>query len=279
MGPNIVPQCYSSCVPAITSRQNPVVARFRDAAKGARSDLLLLDGVHLVAEALGAGLRIRESAVINVRNVRPEVADLVERLRGHDVPVATVSASVMQALSPVRSPSPVVAIAERPIAAAEHVYRDTPLVLVAIDIQDPGNVGAIVRVAEAGGASGVVCAGACADPFGWKALRGSMGSALRLPILIHRDIREAIDDARRHGCRIVATSPRGSRPVFASDLRGPIAILIGGEGPGLAPSQLDAADELVMIPMEPPVESLNTAVSAALIVYEARRQRTLNLEP
>jgi len=74
-------------------------------------------------------------------------------------------------------------------------------------------------------------------------------------------------------------SPRGSRPVFASDLRGPIAILIGGEGPGLAPSQLDAADELVMIPMEPPVESLNTAVSAALIVYEARRQRTLNLEP
>ena len=97
-------------MPAITSRQNPIVARFRDAAKGASSDVLLLDGVHLVAEALGAGLRIRESAVINVRNVRPDVADLAERLRGHDVPVATVSASVMQALSPVRSPSPVVAL-------------------------------------------------------------------------------------------------------------------------------------------------------------------------
>ena len=133
--------------------------------------------------------------------------------------------------------------------------------IVAIDVQDPGNVGAIVRVAEAGGATGVVCAGACADPFGWKALRGSMGSALRLPVLVHRDVREAIDEARRHGCRIVATSPRGGRPLFESDLRGPIAILIGGEGPGLAASEIDAADERVMIPMQPPVESLNTAVT------------------
>ena len=260
-------------MPAITSRQNPIVARFRDAAKGASADLVLLDGVHLVAEALGAGLRIRESAVIGVGNVRPDVADLAARLRRHDVPVATVSASVMQALSPIRSSSPVVALAERPIRPGERVYRDTPLVIVAIDVQDPGNVGAIVRVAEAGGATGLVCAGACADPFGWKALRGSMGSALRLPILVHRDIRTATEEARRHGCRVVAASPRSGHPLFASDLGGPIAILIGSEGSGLAPAEVDAADERVMIPMRPPVESLNAAVSAALIVYEARRQR------
>jgi len=82
--------------------------------------------------------------------------------------------------------------------------------------------------------------------------------------------------AARCGCRFssVATSPRGGQPLFASDFRGPVAILIGGEGPGLAPSEVDAADERVTIPMQPPVESLNTAVSAALIVYEARRQRT-----
>lgn len=274
MGRNRLPQCYSSCVPAITSRQNPIVARFREAARGESDDLLLLDGVHLVADALDAGIHIREAAVMNVRNMRPEVAGLAERLRRQDVRVATVSASVMEAISPVQSPSPVVALAERPIVAGQRVYGPTPLVIVAIDIQDPGNVGAIVRVAEAGGASGVVCAGACADPFGWKALRGSMGSALRLPVLVHRDVREATDEARRHGCRIVATSPRGGRLLFESDLAGPIAVLVGGEGAGLAPSQIEAADERVMIPMRPPVESLNTAVSAALIVYEARRQRT-----
>jgi TrmH family RNA methyltransferase len=272
MGRNRLPQCYSSCVPAITSRQNPIVARFRAAARGESAELLLLDGVHLLAEALGAGIRVREAAMTNGV---PEVAELVDRLRQNDVPIATVSTAVMQALSPVRSASPVVALAERPIAAGRRVYRDTPLVIIAIDVQDPGNVGAIVRVAEAGGASGVVCAGACADPFGWKALRGSMGSALRLPVLVHRDVREAIDEARRHDCRIVATSPRGGHPLFESDLHGPIAVLIGGEGPGLALSQIEAADERVMIPMQPPVESLNTAVSAALIVYEARRQRGL----
>jgi TrmH family RNA methyltransferase len=257
-------------VPAITSRQNAIVARFR-AARDEGAALLLLDGVHLVAEALGAGLRVREAAMTDGG---PEAAELATRLRGRDVPVATVSAAVMRAISPVRSSSPVVALAERPATATRQVYGGTPLVIIAIDVQDPGNVGAIVRVAEAGSATGVICAGACADPFGWKALRGSMGSALRLPVLVHRDVRAAIDEARRHGCRVVATSPRKGRLLFASDLRGPTAVLIGGEGPGLATAHIDDADDRVVIPMQPPVESLNTAVSAALIVYEARRQRT-----
>jgi TrmH family RNA methyltransferase len=189
----------------------------------------------------------------------------------------------MNALSPVQSASPVVAIAARPVddasrdSRASRVYGGVPLILIALDVQDPGNVGAIVRVAEAGGASGVVCAGACADPFGWKALRGSLGSALRLPILVHRDSREAIDEARRHRCRIVATAPRGGQPLFDADLRGPLAVLIGGEGAGLAASQIGEADARITIPMQSPVESLNTAVSAALIVYEARRQRARNV--
>jgi RNA methyltransferase, TrmH family len=285
MGRIIVPQCYSSCVPAITSRQNPIVTRFRAAAKGDRADEILLDGAHLIAEAMAAGIRIREVAVlgspgdIDSRGSR-DIADIVDRLRRLAVPVTTASAAVMDALSPVQSASPIVAIADRPIdvgsraSPAFRVYGATPFVLIAFDVQDPGNVGAIVRVAEAGGSSGVVCAGACADPFGWKALRGSMGSALRLPVLVYRDSREAVDEARRHGCRIVATAPRGGQPLFDADLRGSIAVLIGGEGPGLPAPWIDEADERVTIPMQPPVESLNTAVSAALIVYEARRQRT-----
>jgi TrmH family RNA methyltransferase len=263
-------------VPAITSRQNPIVARFRAATRGDSADLLLLDGVHLIGEAIEAGLTLREAAVTSVHQERQDVAPLVERLRHAGVAVATVSASVMQALSPVRSPSPLVALGGRPPAAGTRLYQGTPLAVLAFDVQDPGNVGAIVRVAEAAGASGVVFAGACADPFGWKAMRGSMGSALRLPVLVHRDSRDAIDDARRHGCRIVAAAPRSGRSLFESDLRGPIAILIGGEGAGLSPSQIEAADERVSIPMQPPVESLNAAVSAALILYEADRQRKLD---
>ena len=147
------------------------------------------------------------------------------------------------------------------------------LVVIAVDVQDPGNVGAIARVTEAAGATGLVMAGASADPFSWKALRGSMGSALRLPIAAGQNAEQAIANARSKGCRIVATVPRGGTDVSAAKLTGPLAVLIGGEGQGLSPAVVADADERVTIPMKPPVESLNTAVTAALILYEARRQR------
>ena len=148
-----------------------------------------------------------------------------------------------------------------------------PLVVVAIDLQDPGNVGAIVRVAEAAGATGVIAAAASANPWGWKALRGSMGSALRLPTMHGVGADRAVADARGRRCRIVAAVPRDGQSVFEVDLTGPVAVLIGGEGQGLSPSLVDAADVCVTIPMQPPVDSLNAAVTAAIILYEVRRQR------
>ena len=180
----------------------------------------------------------------------------------------------MAALSPVRSPSGVVALAERPTGGERRMFDTvTPLIVCAVDVQDPGNVGAIVRVAEAGGATGVITTGRSADPFGWKALRGSMGSALRLPVASRPDTVAALDHARRSGCRVVVTVPRGGQAYDEARLDGATAIVVGGEGAGLPAAIVAAADERVTIPMAAPVESLNTAVCAALAVYEARRQR------
>jgi RNA methyltransferase, TrmH family len=258
----------------VTSRQNPLVERFRAARRGDSSDVLLLDGVHLLSDAIAAGIHIREVAFAANVVDGADLERLIQRLIRADVPMVTASAPVMAALSPVRSPSAAVALADRPVAASPRLYAGVaPLVLVAVDVQDPGNIGAIVRVAEAGGATGVVCAGASADPFSWKALRGSMGSALRLPVHTATDPIQAVADARSCGCRIIATAPRGGRSLLEVDYLGPLALLIGGEGHGLVPSLLESADECVTIPMQPPVESLNAAVTAALIVYEARRQR------
>lgn len=243
----------------ITSRQNPIVARYRAAARGDDSSVVLLDGVHLVADALAAGIALHEVVVAAAAEARADIAALVEALRRADVPFVSASAPVMAAISPVR---------------AGRVYGSVPLVAIAADVQDPGNVGAIVRVAEAAGATGLVAAGISADPFGWKALRGSMGSALRLPILPAADAADAIADARRHGCRIVATAPRGGRPLFDVDFRGAVAVVVGGEGAGLPAPLVEAADERATIPMQAPVESLNAAVTAALVLYEARRQRS-----
>lgn len=258
----------------VSSRQNPLVARYRAAARGDAAGVILLDGVHLVSEALAAGARIQHAAVRTDATAITEIGSLIERLARHGVEIAVVTTPVMSALSAVRSPSAIVALAERPADLAGRMFSvASPLVIVAADVQDPGNLGAIVRVAEAAGASGVIAAGVSADPFGWKALRGSMGSALRLPIASDPDVAHAMAVARRKQCRIVATVPRGGTSLFEVDYRRPVAILIGGEGPGLPPPIVDTADERVTVPMQAPVESLNAAVTAALIAYEARRQR------
>jgi TrmH family RNA methyltransferase len=257
----------------VTSRRNPLVARYRAASRG-DADHLLLDGAHLVTEALEARIKILEAAVASDVLQRADLAALLARLEQAGVEIVGASTTVMEVVSPVRSPSPIVAIAERPANDIDRLYGTSrPMVIIASDVQDPGNVGAIVRVAEAGGATGVVLTGACADPFGWKALRGSMGSALRVPIAVRQDVDQVVAEARRHGCRIVATTPRGGRSLFELDLVRPTVALIGGEGRGLSPALVAAADEPVTIPMQPPVESLNAAVAAALIVYEALRQR------
>jgi TrmH family RNA methyltransferase len=264
----------------ITSRQNPLVGRYRSIALGEVADLMLLDGPHLVADALAAGILLRQVALTAEALGRPEVRAIVARLVRDRIEMVTAAQPVMAALSPVRSSSVIVAIADRPSGDDTRPYAGSaPLLVIACDVQDPGNVGAIVRVAEAGGATGVVAAGTCADPFGWKALRGSMGSALRLPIAIREHVDQAVAQARHRDCRVVATVPRGGRSLFDVDLTGAVAILIGGEGAGLSPSVVDAADLRVTVPMAPPVDSLNAAVTAALLVYEARRRRTQNPEP
>jgi RNA methyltransferase, TrmH family len=256
----------------IGSRQNPIVARYRTAARGDTDGVMLLDGPHLVADALAAGVHLREAAVAVDSQTPPDMQRMLEQLDGIGVDLYGVTAPVMAALSPVRSPSRIVALADRPVRYDRVFASPAPLVVVALDVQDPGNVGAIVRVAEAAGATGAMVAGTSADPFGWKAIRGSMGSALRLPLIVERT-RNWTSEVRQRGCRIVATVPRGGRTLYDADLRGPLAILIGGEGSGLPGDLLEQADQRVTVPMQAPVESLNAAVTAALVLYEARRQR------
>jgi TrmH family RNA methyltransferase len=156
----------------------------------------------------------------------------------------------------------------------ERVFERAPsLVLILDRVQDPGNVGAIIRAGEACGATGVITTPGTADPFGWKALRGSMGSALRLPVARADSIDDAARAASRAGVRVYASVPREGTSLTSADLTGGLALLLGGEGAGLDAAAIASADERITIPMRPPVESLNVATAAALILYEASRQR------
>jgi tRNA G18 (ribose-2'-O)-methylase SpoU len=146
------------------------------------------------------------------------------------------------------------------------------LVVIAIDVQDPGNLGSLLRAAEAGGATGAIVAGASANPFSRRAVRGSMGTALRLPIACQADASTIPASARRAGVRTIAAVPRDGRMPDDVDWRRPVALLLGGEGSGLSHSLIAECDELVTLPMNAPVESLNVAVAGGVLIYAARRQ-------
>lgn len=256
----------------ITSRQHPIVKEFRDLARGAGSQMLL-DGWHLLGEAAAARVTVDTIAICGPPTTQEQM--VVDRLRREGAQVVEVSGTVLNALSPVNSPTGVVASARIPTIAAASVLAPTPaLVLAAAGLQDPGNVGATVRSAAAAGATGVVLDELSADPWGWKALRASMGSAFHIPVVRSRALAALIEEWRHLRLRIVATVPRGGTPMYDVDFTAPTAILLGGEGAGLPEDFAGAADTRVSIPMHGAIESLNAAVAAALLLYEAQRQRT-----
>jgi TrmH family RNA methyltransferase len=267
----------------IASRKNPLVLLMRRVAAGDPQERgrMLLDGLHLVQEARAAGVAVQTAAFATRLLAAPdgEALRLATTLANVGCRVLQVPDAVMDAMSPVSTPSGVVALAARPrheIASMLPPRMSAPLLCVAVDVQDPGNLGAIVRVAEAGGAAGVIVCGASADPFSWKALRGAMGSAFRVPVVREAQASDALRTLQHAGVRVLATVPggRGNQESFYDQpLTGACAVLLGGEGPGLPADLLSAADGTITIPMQPPVESLNVAAAAAVIIYEARRQR------
>lgn len=255
----------------ITSRQHPIVKEFRDLARGA-GPLMLLDGWHLLGEAATAGVAVETIAICGPPTATERA--VVDRLQRSGAHVVEVSGAVLNALSPVHSPTGVVATARIPSVSSASVLTPAPaLVLAATGLQDPGNAGAIIRSAAAAGATGVVLDELSADPWGWKAIRASMGGAFHLPVVRSRALAALIAEWRRGNVQIVATVPRGGVSIYDVDFAPPTAVLLGGEGAGLPDDLLSAADTRVSIPMHGNIESLNAAVAAALLCYEAYRQR------
>jgi len=264
-------------VKIVSSRQNALVRAYRDLARepdpaGLR---LLLDGAHLVREALDAALSFESVVVASSRlDVENEERALAESLERGGTDVTAASDQVFASISPVRTPSGIVAIAHRHPTTADAILEQARLfALVVVDVQDPGNVGSLMRVAEAAGVTGVIVCGDSANPFSWKAVRGSMGSVLRLPVARSASIDAVMQDIRNTNTTMIAAVPREGWDPDAVDWSGRIALVLGGEGPGLSQQVVAAADQRVTIPMESPVESLNVASSAAVILYAARRSR------
>lgn len=266
----------------ISSRHNPFVQQCRDLARrrGAGGDEVLLDGLHLLSDALAARVPVTAAAAPGEFWESPAGATLAGALASAGALLYSASPAVLEAASPVKAPTGIVALARWRRSEVAAVLEPQPaLVVGAVQVQDPGNVGAIIRAAEAAGATGVVVTAGSADPFGWKALRGSMGSAFRLPVAAGAGVGALCREARERGARVISTSPAGGRAMHDADLRGPVLLLVGSEGGGLPEDARAGADDVVSIPMRAPVESLNVAVAAGVLLYEAFRQRRAGALP
>ena len=257
---------------SLTSAKNPAGQRFRDAAAGRAEGLMLAEGVRLVWDAVSAGVEVVEVAV------SPKLGDidLRDALAERAGSFLDVSDALLQRLSALDTPQGVAAVLRRPFYEEGALLGEdlSPLVVAAAGLRDPGNVGAVIRSAEAAGATGCLTLRGGADPFRDKAVRGSMGSVFRLPVHHGHTAAEALAFARRQRLQVVVADGGGAVAHTSVDLRRPTLLVVGAEAAGVDADWIEAADHHVRIPLRAPVESLNAAVAAGVLLFEAQRQRT-----
>lgn len=205
-------------------------------------------------------------------------SDLLGETQDLKAPYFLVDGAVFSKISDTQTPQGILALCSRPeYSFADILGRDgrTPLVVVLEDIQDPGNLGTIMRVSEAAGVTGVIMSRGCADIFSPKAVRATMGSIFRVPFIISEDIHESIEELKKTGITVYAAHLQGSEDYSKLDFKEPSAFLIGNEGNGLKDETAALADKRLFIPMEGAIESLNAGVATAVLVYEVHRQRSV----
>jgi len=258
----------------VQSKQNARLKQLRRAlaAPGRDSDGLAgIEGPNLLGEAVRAGLRVDCVFVAQGAEALLEGVELAE-----ETEVLVMPRELLAGAMTTETPQAVAALVAQPVWSWEQVIgirgRPAPLLVVLAGVQDPGNLGTILRSAEAFGASGVVSLAGTVSAWNPKAVRGSAGSVFRLP-MIAAGAEDAIPRLHKERIRIWATLPHGATPANEANLAGPVALVIGNEGNGVPAAVLARADDLLTIPCPGPVESLNAAVAASVLLYEASRQR------
>ena len=261
----------------ITSRHNPLAQRARAARDGKLGDLIFVEGVRLCEEAARARLPVEDVIFTAAAAGGERGRSLLARLARAGARLSEVSQGVIEFLADTKTPQGLIALARRPDAdraSLERALPPDPLLVVMHRINNPANAGAMLRVAEAAGASGVVATAGSADLFSPKALRGAMGSSFRLPVWAGAGLGEALRWCAELGVQTISADVRAGAAHTDLDWTGPRAVVMGSEGAGLTAGERAATDLQMRIPMRPPVESLNVAVALAVVLYEAARQRS-----
>jgi TrmH family RNA methyltransferase len=268
----------------IEGRHNALVKQLRQAfsrAERTQDGDCAIEGVRIVEEAIRSGLRFR--AVFFRESAQDRAARLLPQIGAH-VETLLLPDKLFDSSVPSESPQGVAALVRLKEFSIDDVLERLHVgpVIVLAGLQDPGNLGTILRSAEAFGSAGVVLGEGTVSPFNSKVIRASAGSVFRLPVVVAKSasgLEEIFAKLRAQNVRLIATSSHKGTPLDRATLTGPVAIFIGSEGSGLSRGLLTKVDETVAIPHTPQVESLNASVAGSIILYEAARQRKEAVSP
>ena len=267
---------HSPTRPLLSSVANPRVkaaASLRERRERDRTGLTLVDGARELARALDAGADVAEAFICEPLLAGPDARAALDRMAAHGTTIHSVTEPVFAKLAFGERAEGVVAVVHIPsLALAELAVPNDPLVVVLEGIEKPGNIGAVLRSADGAGVDALIVAGARTDPFNPNAIRASAGT------IFHAHLAAASTSStlawlRERGLRIVATRVDADRLYTDVDLTGPLVIAFGAETDGLSAAWSDSDVEAVRLPMLGIADSLNVSVSAAILLYEARRQR------
>jgi len=258
----------------ISSKGNARLKAARQVRDGRDRSMIFIEGLRLADEALRSELAVRECFVTEKFGESSQGSEIVEALEDRGVPVTRCSEAAFRSIADTTNPQGIVLLADRPGGAELERLLSSPLLLVyCFEINDPSNLGALLRTIEAAGASGVILSPNSTDPFAPKALRASMGAAFRVAIASGVEFDALSAFAKENDICTIATVADAGEYHFEANLKEPVVIVLGGEANGLPPDVIGSCDATIRIPMQAGVESLNLAVSGAIILYEAVRQR------
>lgn len=260
----------------ISSKENGVVKflhSLSDPKNRKKERAFLIEGIKMVEEALRDNVAVK-MVVAAPDLLRHHGKGILKLAESRSVEIVWVSGRLLDALSESKTPQPAMAaVTMREHAEEELFAHGSKLIVIAHQLQDPGNLGTIIRTAEAVGASGLAITANTVDPYNAKAVRASMGSILRLPIAHVGDVAAFLKDCKQRGFQTAAAMPTGEKTHFEVDLTKPTAVVLGQEGAGLPHELMAAVDLQMRIPMAETIDSLNVATAAAVVLYEALRQR------
>ena len=239
-----------------------------------REGLYILEGPNMIREALENSGKAR-FIFLKAESTSDEAMEIAKNADAQGLAVYEVSDSVYNKVSQTESPQGILAILEKPQQNRESFFKNCGdgNLLIIDRVQDPGNIGTLLRTAEAAGMKGAVVIKGSGDPFSPKAVRAASGATERFPIIITESANDCISLLKGKGKKVFATAMAGSTVYYKADLRANAAIVVSNEGNGASQEILDGADEIISIPMDGKTESLNVAMASGIIMFESRRQR------